>query len=122
MDLVALDQPVLFPGGVQVVRSGAGACLDYFRAVQGERAHHVADDFGPGEQLCQCFDVVRHLGDLVLHRVQAGHLVERVLDPGLVTSGGGERDVHLTQVFADEPAGVAGSAVYDHFVGHEDSF
>jgi hypothetical protein len=58
---------------------------------------------------------VRHLGDLVLHGVQAGHLVERFLDPDLVPARGDERDVQLSQVFADEPAGVAGSAVDDHF-------
>src|SRR5581483_1679966 len=39
-------------------------------------------------------------------------------DAGLVAAGGGERDVVLAQVLADQTAGVAGGAVDDDGLGH----
>ncbi len=111
--LVAGDQPVLLAGGVQVVAAGAGTGLHYLVTVLGERPDRVADDLRAAEQLGQRGHVVRDLDNLVLDRVQPGHLAERSGDAGLVAAGGHERDVELAQVLADQAAGIAGRPVDD---------
>ena len=93
--------------------SGGDAGLDDLAAVLGERPDGVADDAGPGEQLGERLDVVGYLDDLVLDRVDAGHLVQRLGDARLIAPGGDERHVELAQVLADQAAGVAGGAVDD---------
>ena len=60
------------------------------------------------------------LNDLVVGGLDAGNLVDDILHALLVASGGDEGDVVLAQVFADQPAGVAGDAIDDDgfLVGH----
>src|SRR6266487_1965480 len=116
--LVADDQPVLLPRGVQVVAAGIDAGLDDLAAVLGERADGVEDDLRAVKELGQGLDVVRDLDDLVLDGVDARNLVHGLLDPGLVPAGRGERDVVLAQVLADHAAGVTGGAVDDDGLAH----
>jgi len=47
---------------------------------------------------------VGDLDDLVLDRVDAGHLVQGLGDTGLVAAGGDERQVELAQVLTDQAA------------------
>src|SRR5262249_20894915 len=120
--LVAGDEPVLLAGGVEVVRAAGQARLDYRGAQLGERPDGVEDHLRAGEQGRQGPDVVAHLGDLVVGRLDAGH---GRLHPGLqraaVAAGGDERDVVLAQVLADQPAGVAGGTIDDdRLVSHRD--
>jgi hypothetical protein len=116
--LVADDQPVLLPGGVQVVAAGVDAGLDDLAAVLGERADGVEDDLRPVEQLGQGLDIMRDLDDLVLDGVDAGDFVHCFGDTGFVPAGRDERDVVLTQVLADQAAGVTGGAVNDDRLAH----
>src|SRR6202044_3257644 len=109
--LVAGNQPVLLPRGVQVVGAGVDAGLHDLGAVLGERADGVEDDAGAVEELAQRLDIMGDLDDVVLDGVDAGHLVQRLGDAGLVPPGGGERQIVLAQVLADQAAGVAGGAI-----------
>src|SRR5207237_10799802 len=87
-------------------------------AVPGERADSVEDDLRPVEQLGQGLDIVRDLDDVVLDGVDAGDLVHCFGDPGFVPAGRDERDVVLTQVLADQAAGVTGGTVDDDRLAH----
>jgi hypothetical protein len=50
---------------------------------------------------------VRDLNDLVVDRVDAGHLVQDLTDACLVAPGRDERHVELAQVLADQAACIA---------------
>jgi hypothetical protein len=93
--------------------AGGQAGLNDLAAVLGERADHVADHAGAVEQLSQRPDVVRHLDDLVVDRVDAGNCLQGLGDARLVPARRDERDPELAQVLADQPPGVAGGAVDD---------
>ena len=112
--LLERDHPVLLAGGVRVVAPGSQAGLHDLAAELGERPDHVADDLGALEQFGQRVDRVLDLDDLVVGGLDAGDFrLHRGVQLLGAAAGGDERDVVLAQVFADQPAGVAGDAVDD---------
>ena len=111
--LLAGDQPVLLAGGVEVVAPAARHASTTSSPCWANGPTVLQTTPAPSNSSVSGSTCVLDLDDLVLDRLDARDVAERLGDPRLVPAGRDERDVELAQVLADQPPGVAGGAVHD---------
>jgi hypothetical protein len=111
---VQRDQPVLLAGGVGVVALGGQAGLDDLRAELGEGADGVQHHRCALEQRGQRLGGVQHFHHFVFRGFDACDVgLHRCVQLLGAAPRGDEGDAVLAQVFAHQPAGVAGGAIDD---------